>query len=535
LLRIRLHRDDLVGSWRLTNGRFLGAKSVLEPFLHPALESQIFTGPHGFALIVRERGSGSLGPLLSHETFEDIAALDRIVAEARTWPLEHLVLAVALDCKRNPTVTLWAGEWGTAPLYIVSNDDELIADWDPASLYPEVRNVFDLGRLAYSLAFLGLPYSRRTLFPRIQMLTERAVATWDAKEGLSVRYPPAKPIHAARDLVPEADVLGSFEQLFSAVVKRWLPDEDGKAASELSGGLDSGVATAILARGCPEITVHTFGLIMPGLAGPGQRARRNEIIEKFEVSDLAIDACDFPPLGIAGGGPEGVIPWGEIYYEAFAKLLCSAKAKGCRAIVRGLGGDEISGMTLAELGLSESPQVLPTAEVFDEPRPSFLTRKGIELAQDASKRLDPAPSGAAARSFYESVAASSPLFLRSGVWPLHPYGAPEVVAFCRSLPAAWRRDRSLQRRLLRSYGLSERVVRPDPPESFWPLRDLAMQGKARESVHRLMSNSALADLGIIDPRRFSSSYNAYCEGGSADESDNLLQTILLEATLQSLT
>jgi asparagine synthase (glutamine-hydrolysing) len=177
---------------------------------------------------------------------------------------------------------------------------------------------------------------------------------------------------------------------------------------------------------------------------------------------------------------------------------------------------------------------LPT-EVFDEPLPSFLTSNGAKLARDASARLDPAPSASAARSFYEAAAACSPLFLRSGIWPLHPYGAPEVVAFCRNLPAAWRRDRSLQRHLLRSYGLSERVVRPDPPESFLPLRDLAMRGSAREPVHRLMANSALAALGIIDLDRFSSSYDAYCKGGPTVESDSLLQTVLLESALQSLT
>jgi asparagine synthase (glutamine-hydrolysing) len=529
MLACRIAARDLERPWRRVGKRWVAGESVVAPYEHPALESYAFVSERRTAVVVRERLGGAgistwqPRPQLSPTEF------DEAIVRATEWPLDVLVVTIAPDA--GTPLQMQAGASGTAPIYLMTASDTLWGHWDAACLYGRMSGAVDYTRAAYVLVKIGTPYSRRTLFPDLLMLTERSRAEWrPPRRSLAIRYPPARPSELARRLVEDADVLGAFEDLFAAALARSIAGER-PVAVELSGGLDSSAATAVLARRFADRDVRTYGLIMPGDNGEAQAARRSEVVSRFGVRDTAIPADDYPPFAAGERSPDdAMVPWGEYYHEAFRALLQRMRGDGCASVVRGIGGDEISGLRPNEI---EAPG-LPAAGMRVQTVPAFLTRRAIEAFRAAEPLLDPAPAGGAARSFYEAQSAGATLCLREGIWPRYPYGTHELVAFCRSLPPEWRRRRTLQRRYLAACGLSSAVTHPSPRETFLPLRDLAMRQRSASFVETLFTDSRLAALGLIDRDALQRSYSRYRADASWPEADSLFEAAALEQTLRAV-
>ena len=527
MLTLRISERDLVLPWGRDGDRWVAGDSFIAPYQHPTLEAYVIESGTRFALIVRESlgGRSHRVHLRVHEV--PVENFESAVDDAKGWPLDFVIATVQ---ERDPDLlTVHAGAWGTAPLFFVVRGDTLFGHWDAAQLYGVAGELFDLNRVVFELAFIATPYSRRTLFPEMLMLTERAVASWSNALGLRIVYPVTKPYHAARDLTGDARVLDVFEDLFAGILRRWLGDEPSSVYSELSGGLDSGVAVAILRRRFPRAWVETFGLIMPGAIGMEQCARRQELVGAMGALDHPIEAARFPLFYEEERVNDPIIPWCEYYHEAFRELLIQVREHGGHTLFRGIGGDEISGLTLEELGEESSAGAHEQPLLF----PSFLTNEALQRLTEAQDVLDPAPAGAAASSFYQAAAACAPLFLRNGIWPLHPYGTPELISFCRNLPTEWRQGRTLQRRLLKRFGLSDRLVHPNPPESFLPVRDYTMRESA-SFVRRILADSRLVDLGLIKQNALIASYDQYRNDPSWPEAQNLVEVVVIELTLRAL-
>lgn len=528
MLSFRIAAGDRLLPWSAAAGCWAAGSSWVRPFLHPALESQALASEGRIAFIVRERAAAaprmpaSLEPLRVGED-----AWDERVAAALQWPLNVSVLSWQTDA-RSP-VLLRCGGWGTAPICLVPQGDTLHGHWDAAQLYRHLPGGVDFGRTAYLLARIGAPYSRRTLFPGMQMATERSRAEWDPEgRGLHVAYPPPAPVHGPRELHADADVFGTFESLLGASIARWLEPGTDLIATELSGGLDSAVV-GLVASKLSDRPVHTYGLIVPGETGRVQAQRRQLIVDLLGAQDVAIDASRYTPFGShRQRGDDAIVPWGEFYHEAFLALLQRARSGGAHTILTGIGGDEISTLLYRELDVQRPA---PPAR----PLPSYLTDRAVAAFREEERHgLDSAPDGAAVRSFFEAAQAGTAVYLRAGVWPLYPYATPELVQFCRSLPAEWRRGRRLQREYLARHGLPEQVWRPELPESFIPLLDQAMRSDARSRIETLFEDSRLEQAGLVDTGRLLAAYGRYRRGEDWSESDFLLAAVVLELTLRSL-
>jgi asparagine synthase (glutamine-hydrolysing) len=270
----------------------------------------------------------------------------------------------------------------------------------------------------------------------------------------------------------------------------------------LSGGLDSGTV-ALAAAGLSRRPPRTYGLIMPGHTGAEQRLRRDELIAMTGASDTALDAQAYAPFCQgARRQDDAMVPWGEYYHEAFQALLMRAHGDGCDTILTGIGGDEISTPQWGEYeGEGEATR--------EQSPPDFLTSSAVEACRETARALDPAPRGIAEQRYYEAAMAGSAVYLRTGVWPLYPYATPELVEFCRCLPADWRRGRALQRRWLERRGVSRRTRHPELPESFVPLLDFAMREGGRPLVTDLFSESRLAEQGLVSREALLASYERY--------------------------
>lgn len=519
MLSLDVDPSRIPGPWRFAGGAWCSGASAVRPYAHRALESFAIDAPGECLIVVRENPRPGRNGRRIKSGEGEAQLLERLLE----WPF-----AIQIVClpKSGRSVTVATGEISTAPLFLAPSAGRLVADWDAAALYRHIPfGELNFERTAYVLCHLSLPYSRRTVFASIQHLTERARAEWDPASGrLEIVYPEPAPEPEPRALRPGADPVAAFETLFAAIVRRAVPDGGEPLAVELSGGLDSGVAAIVAAGALGPGRLLSFGLLLPGPQQRAQQARREAVAGALGIADRAVAAE--PPFSRAD---VPAIPWGEYYREAFDDLAVAIGEAGCARVLRGFGGDEIS-----ELYWDEQ-QPGPEAEARGpaDPAPDYLTEAARAAAAAAPDAFDPAPGGVAATSFHDSAAAGGPGYLRRGIWPIHPYGTPELVRFCRSLPREWRAGRTLQRRILERHAMASFVVRPDPPESFLPLRDLMFRPPCADRVRRLFADPLLARLGLVDGPRLADSFHRAAADPELPGRTRLMEAAGLESILRA--
>jgi asparagine synthase (glutamine-hydrolysing) len=495
------------------------------------------------AVIVRERVRGIVLPAdgLTPRCCTE-REFDALVRGAKSWPLDFVLLT--LTHGEAGTVRLTCGRWGTAPIYLHAADGVLRGDWDVAELYPHLRStMLDPGFVARCLVELDHPYSRKTIFPEIGMLTERASASWSAPfNAPKIHYPRAEPQATAMGLKPGADVEGTMHEILTASMRRWVRNDDEDIAIELSGGLDSSTVAAAAAS-LTRKRVLSYGMIMPGRSGVWQSRRRDAVVRCFRMRDRNFPCLEEPPFNPRSRRvrDDATIPWGEFYDEAVGALLKLVREDGARLIFTGMGGDELCSYQLGEdddepnSDNAGSGLAHRVGNDCGESFPRFLTARTIDAFEQSETFIDEAPQSLLYTSTLESAAAVSTLYLRHGVWPVSPLVTPELVQFCRRLPFELRRGRVVQRRLLTFYGLGKTVAYPNSKhlEDFSDVMTFAMREAAVPAVTPLFEESRLAEQGFVDRRELVNAYRAARAGDGGYHSE-LLGAAVLELTLRAV-
>ncbi|WP_282790813.1 asparagine synthase-related protein [Streptomyces sp. CC224B] len=516
-----------------------------------------FAGHGRFFLSVRERCAGTpprpfpgdTAGAVSRGADTSVPAWDEALAAALAWPLQSVTVVIRAGGDGGPpgALSVHAGPWGTGSLYAVARGRDLHADWDPGRLYHLLgRDCLDPLRAAAFLAWSDAPYARRTLLRDLWLLCAGSHSTWPADgtpaQLLRVSYPPPTPLPPVGRVVPGGDVPGAFWKTLGASMRRWVGPggaaDAAPAACELSGGLDSSLVTACAAAltGRPP---RTYGLTMPGAQQAGQRVRRAEVIDRFGAVDTtrALAAHPLLPPGGARARARGVVPWEECYHEAVGALFATAAADGVRCLFTGFGGDELCGAHPDDGPPATREDRGPTSTAAGpDPVPEHLTGSAREMLLDAradpAEAFDPAPRGQVAESAVEAVTSGSALYLRHGIWPVHPLCTPELARLCRRLPGRWRSGRTVQRDLLTRLGLRT-VGRPAGTDDFSPAMVAALRGPSRPLLTSLFTAPLLADTRLVDPGALLSRYLAWADGGPGDEME-FYSAAVLELTLRSV-
>lgn len=544
-----LHKKDLGKTWTRAADGWESGSSVIRPYQHAALHAGMFVSKSRTAVIVRERINGQ--PEVN-ESFSvtncSERGLDQVLADARQWPLEFLELLITRRDDGNQA-TFRCGQWGTAPVYFLVRGSILHINWDVTELYKYLATTsLEPGFAAQFILGLSHPYSSQTIFSGVSRLTERARAVWRTPfESVKISYPKPQTHARARPLKRGARVVETFREILSASMKRWLPTSDHPVAMELSGGLDSSIVAAMAATITTK-PVKSFGMIMPGVLGSRyQRARRNEVVKRFGLSDYSFPCVDHPPFNPKSHRVRGtsVVPWAEFYEEAVGTMLSKVASDGVGVIFTGMGGDELCSYQDGELGddfeivedrdSTEGEQADVELSPFGSPYPPFVTDLVREAAEDRDSLINDAPQPLMDTSSIESAAAVSTLYLRNKVWPISPLCTPELVQFCRKLPLGWRHKRVIERKVLTSFGCSRLVAYPKPEslENFCDVMDHALREASSGVIARLFRDSRLAEQGFVDKQALSNTYKQYRLGDSTF-SDQLLAAVVLELTIRSL-
>lgn len=476
--------------WRWGHGRWISGPSWIEPFENPALESLAYTEGNRTLITVRECLRGT--PKIPAPTTRKVGtqAYDAARDEALAWPLEHLTI----EATGSGRFFLHAGAWGTAPVYLLTNGDVIRGSWDLTDLRTFLSDRFiDEVSIARYLSRMHR-YSYRTFFTNVLRLTERAKATFDA-EGIRVYYPEPAAHVMPRDIRPGADVIGAYETILAASMRRWrLPWS--RTAVEVSGGFDS-ADILVTAASMDVRDISTYGLLIGGSPGAQQERRRTELLGKGTFRDVAIRAQDWPPFCADGRRGKGYAfdPGVEPYSEALDAALERVTANETSVVVTGVGGDELMSLRPWERG--QRRRYAETAGSVQGKR--FFTRRTYDTLNSAVGADPDVPATILTGPSLLAAASRTPVFLRNGCWPISPLCTPELMRFCEWLPVDWRRNRRLQRSRLKRAGLSHEWLYPHLQENFAHVMQIGLRHYGVPLLAAMMRDSLLAELDFVDP------------------------------------
>ena len=296
-----------------------------------------------------------------------------------------------------------------------------------------------------------------------------------------------------RELADGADVLSAFAEAIDAAFGL-RPLDPGQTTFHLTGGLDSGSIATQATRHWPGM-LNTAALVITGPGREHQLRRRSEILSRvpFGPDDVQVDTRERLMFGPDCDRTLGglVSPYDEPLYTHMTALNTRIAALGARAVVSGLGGDE-----MVAVGSAESRQAaLDKTENFDLPWLGPVARTALPYGDD--QIAPPAMAGGITLLAAECVA---PPLLRAGLWPVHPFAEPSLVTLGDQLPFHWRELKQLQRRHLATFGLSEDVRNPRVRESFAELVGQSLLANGLLLLRRILDQgSPLIEAGLIDP------------------------------------
>ena len=250
--------------------------------------------------------------------------------------------AVAIWDRRRRRLVLSRDRLGVRPLYYWRGQGRFLFASEVKSIFadPQVPREFDRAGLAESMTFWS-PVAPRTVFAGIEQLPPGHLAIVD--DGGTHVAPYWRPEFPAQDAVPDQDLSENVtevrEQLIEAVRLRFLRS-DVPVGAYLSGGLDSAITAAVIAR-YTDVPLQTFSLRFadPDFdEGSAQAAMARRL--GAEHHEITVHARE-----IGGSFPEVVrhteTPVLRAAPAPMMMLSGLAREAGCRVVVTGEGADEV--------------------------------------------------------------------------------------------------------------------------------------------------------------------------------------------------
>lgn len=514
MLRLQLtpYTENPTWTWSGACYGTLDQRSRVEPFHHPMVEHLAATDGRRTLLVVRERVADRLA---CDPGVRDLtpAEYDQALGAVTDWPTDF----VLIEAEPGLPVRVTAGSARTTPLYLAADDTTLVGSWDMADLRGHATGINT--REVARLLIYRPRYSSETLYRGVHRLTERAIAHFGG--SLWITYPEPALHRTPRELAPDADVLGAFIAAMDTAMDR-RPWEDDTTLFHLTGGFDSGTVATRAAERYPG-RFPTATLLIGGPGREQQIRRRAEMRNRMEFADtdIVIDAMRHLPLAPDCPWVNGLVvsPTEEPLHVPFVEMARVVADSGARVVVTGLGGDEMVALTQDEaphvgLGKITDAQLLPWI--------GSRVRDVLEFADDGI-----APPARVNSMTLLSLETTAPVLLREGLWPLHPFADPGMVALGEQLPFAWREFKQLQRRRLRALGMSEDVVHPVERESFAEVIEASLTTHAPKLFARMLAEgSPLFEEGLVDPDGLRTGVDRLVPGRYVEERDAKILEVL---------
>jgi asparagine synthetase B (glutamine-hydrolysing) len=363
-----------------------------------------------------------------------------------------------------------------------------------------------LGLTEYLLSLSGDP--NRTVLERIKVLTERTILTYNGR-SLKIKTPkPAPVLYKTRRL---KEPVSAFENKLAKVLKTyWNKFPAGsKVGFEISGGLDSITAPGFYSP-YTKNPLQAFSMLLPDKQGQSQKQKFQAIERKLNIKLHAVPVHRLFPLTsqVKLKRFRPFYPLREIYYEALKQEVRAARKKKIEIIFTGMGGDELFKTDPREPIGHQGKQEVEFRKQLKIP--SFFTPYFKQKFLENLPHNINYPTPLIPYSVLGANLSRNNIFIENGIWPLSPLADPELVKFCRGLPKNWRENKKILKEHQRIMGYPKEIYDAKVNENFSNFFHSGLQTTHFQKLfQRLLKNSVLTQLNLIDKSRLKSEYSLY--------------------------
>ncbi|MCD6442261.1 hypothetical protein J7L24_01830, partial [bacterium] len=300
---------------------------------------------------------------------------------------------------------------------------------------------------------------------------------------------------------------------------------------EVSGGIDSVTPIKFYSQ-IAKNRLKGFSMVFQDELGVGQKKKLREIAKFSGMKINFTPIINLWPLKNQTKSKK-FKPFylkREIYFEALDKMAQKAEKQGIKIIITGIGGDEAFKIDPREKVGFQGSQEKKFREFFHFP--CFFTDKLKQAFLYSDQNIMPIP--VVPYSVLGSNLARNNIYIRHNIWPVPPLAHPKFIRFCRRLPQNKKEKKKILRDYLKEQGYPEEIYNPRRNENFASFFESTIRRKEiKDLFMKLISNSQLSMLGIIDKKEFEKVYSEYRQRRSKINPGYLYTVITTEILLQS--
>lgn len=343
---------------------------------------------------------------------------------------------------------------GGCPLYVAAHDDIVVASWKFEEAVEAIPNARPNIESCRSYLKEGTAYIREQIIGGVYMLWPGESVSFDS-DGLKFEEADSPSIPLPGTIHESARVTEEFLQIVADAMKRVV----GKASAplvELSGGLDS-TCVAIAAKSVAN-NLNSYAVVHEGAMGLQQRRRRAEVVGRLKTIDFEGPSYHPPPFASLSFDECTMTPLDDPFRLPCVYAVDQHPAGQVDVVITGIGGDELT-------------------------------------KENTFRRFDYELPGHNSRSAATAAAGRADMFMRRGIWPIHPLIAPSVVDFCRALPPEMRAGRMLNILTIARFGISDGFLFPRYKEHYG---NMYYREASLLDFDQAMTQSIVADFNIMD-------------------------------------
>lgn len=389
------------------------------------------------------------------------------------------------------SVELRRDAYCTVPLFYKMNQTglEVSSDLTDINIFGESNKAIDAAALGHLL--LDPHIDNRTLFSRVQLLSERSSLSWTPsaqKLTLPDKQPANTTLHSAE--VFNVRIEETLRKYFSIAAHATI-------AFEVSGGIDSSTLPLIAAKqGIKDILLGSMRFIEN--FGTTQKQKLDDLTKAVNgrlITTQISKQQDFPLARFFAGGytPSPFYQYQEIYTEALSSLAGELQQQGVEVVYTGIGGDEL----FEHHTSGDKRETLEVPSYYEND--ALILRKNLIKTQSVKTLL--------ANSAYFASQSRNKIYLDHDIWPVSPLSDYQLYQFTQNLDVAFRSNKNILRAYHEASGFPSSIYHPQQNEHFGRFFEDSVKENYAEVLKIVGAASRLEQLGIINWQRLRESFD----------------------------
>lgn len=524
MIKLKIVADASLGApVAVNNNIFFPNQSSIEIFDHPAVKWGFLQNSNRWMIWITDDLSASYdGPdIYKLLTVNNISSFkpssDEIFRNIKDYLARYVNHHIIIDCiygMYGSALVVSTGNFPILPLYYLKTCEKHYISWDVESLLKENHHLSLDFQYASRMLDRNTPYSAKTLFNGCYQITANSSITMSSI-GVNFTYPERLIDDALciTEYIGEMDFHDECKRILSRLTRY------RNIATEVSGGIDSAFILTLLNEFEDSRKKNTLGIILNGEKGLAQKKRRNVLLQHSGADDFNIDIEDFPPsLSIINEIPS--LYFGEYYQNAFQTLWDKAVSQGANIIINGQGGDELFRLEHRSPGAT-------FCRTYNE---TLLSDRAYSAS--SSVMLFNSPASIISLSSLKNSGSQSRIMARAGMLAAQPLCTPTIIRMAKLFEKKEGYRKAIFRKKIKEMVKIELFPDGYLKEDFSGVMCRYIYQHKRD-VLKKMKQSVVADLGLINYRKFTETYESLNLSSEQSVVDDIVVILSLEGMLRT--